>query len=416
MFLNQHLERAILLLKQRRYAEAEKEIKVSLSQHPQDALALRLLAECFLEQKRIAEAEAVIKDALVAAPDDDGVLYDYARVMVEKDDLVSAEKFLKEAILINPSDATYFGFLANIYFSQKDFDKALEKSEEGLTIDASNLLCLNIRSSALIKLNRKEEAFSTIDRALEQDPENEFTHTNYGWQHLEKGNHQKALEHFREALRLNPEYEFAKAGMVEALKARYLFYRLFLKYAFWISNMKSGMQWGIILGGYFLSRFLNNIAANNEALSPFLTPIIYLYSLFAFSTWVIVPLSNLFLRLNVYGRFALKPKEITTSNFVGVSLAVAIFGFVGNLFDESQRFLSMFVVGLGMMIPLSSMLSSEKPTNRLILLSGAIGVGILGLLGIIVAFRDNEGFNQFTMYFLYGVIIYQFVANAFRND
>jgi hypothetical protein len=76
----------------------------------------------------------------------------------------------------------------------------------------------------------------------------------------------------------------------------------------------------------------------------------------------------------------------------------------------------MFVVGLGMMIPLSSMLSSEKPTNRLILLSGAIGVGILGLLGIIAAFRDNEGFNQFTMYFLYGVIIYQFVANAFRND
>ena len=62
--------------------------------------------------------------------------------------------------------------------------------------------------------------------ALGRNPENAHTNANQGWSLLHGGQPGKALEHFREALRLDPDLEFARAGMVEALKADPLgFYR-----------------------------------------------------------------------------------------------------------------------------------------------------------------------------------------------
>ncbi|MCH5600269.1 hypothetical protein [Niabella ginsengisoli] len=61
-------------------------------------------------------------------------------------------------------------------------------ADKALEIDAENLLGLNMRSSALVKLNRKEESFETIEGALRNDPNNAYTHANYGWGLLENGN------------------------------------------------------------------------------------------------------------------------------------------------------------------------------------------------------------------------------------
>ncbi len=65
---------------------------------------------------------------------------------------------------------------------------------------------------ALVKLGRKAEAGADDRAALLRDPENALTHANQGWALLEQGDHGKALEHFREALRIDPEIEWARAG------------------------------------------------------------------------------------------------------------------------------------------------------------------------------------------------------------
>ena len=64
---------------------------------------------------------------------------------------------------------------------------------------------LNLRAMALVQLGRKDEAAATLGSALADDPENALTHANQGWALLHQGDHAKALEHFREALRLDPE-------------------------------------------------------------------------------------------------------------------------------------------------------------------------------------------------------------------
>ena len=65
-----------------------------------------------------------------------------------------------------------------------------------------------------------DEAIQTMEYALAQDPENELTHATVGWNYLEKGKHKIAVNHFREALRIDPNYNNAKDGLKESLKSK----------------------------------------------------------------------------------------------------------------------------------------------------------------------------------------------------
>jgi tetratricopeptide (TPR) repeat protein len=405
-------ERARLLMEQRRYKEAEKELQRNLSSDPNNTDTLCLLSICKSEDKKYEEAEKLIKIAISLDPAYPYLIYVYAKILLDQDKNREAEKNIREAIHLEPHNADYFGLLAAIYLNQKEWDKALEFANKGLEISPDNLSCLNIRSTALLKLNKKEESYTTISEALNYDPENAITHTNLGWGLLEKGEHQKALVHFKKALQINPESDFAKHGMVEALKARYFIYSLFLKYAFWIGNMKGKAQWGILLGFYVGSRVLKSIAASNPTLKPFIMPVVFLYILFAISTWIIAPLSNLFLRLNVYGRYALSRTEIITSNFVGISLVIGLTAFITYLFLPEELFFMVGIFGLSMMIPLASMLGPEGKKGRLILIGYTSALGLVGVAALVLTLMGNSSGESLGILYLVGIMLYQWVANA----
>jgi tetratricopeptide (TPR) repeat protein len=405
------IERASQLIELSRYSEAEKYVKEVLTLDPSNVEAVVLLAVCKSEQGQHDKAIELIRQAISQQPDNDYHLYLHALFSFRKEDFKEAKKFIDNAISFNPLHADYFGLLASININQKDWQFALESANKGLSLDSENLTCLNLRSTALFKLDKKEEAYSTIQEALTQDPENDYTHTNVGWGQLEKGDHKKALEHFREALKLNPENESAKAGLVEGLKARYLFYRIFLKYAFWISNLKGKLQWVVILGFYFGSRFLNTLADRNPSLEPFIKPIVIAYTLFALSTWVIAPLSNLFLRLNVYGRYALTKDEIKSSNLVAVSFTIGLIGVALYLFKSLDLFFMIAFFGITMMIPLSSIFRPTKKSSQKILIGYAIGLVVVGVSAILLQFTTSNA-GIFPLIYFFGIVAYQFVANA----
>ncbi|SKC40388.1 tetratricopeptide repeat protein [Ohtaekwangia koreensis] len=409
--IQSQLERAQQLVTQQRYKDAETELRSILAQDPNNTQALALFAICLSELDRQPEAIQIIQSAIGQEPDNDYLLYLQSLFYFKADKLKDSEKFIRNAIAYDPHNADYLGLLAAIKLNQKEWKEALEYANNGLENDPDNLQCLNARSTALYKLDKKEEAYSTIQEALNKNPENELTHTNLGWSLLEKGEHKKALEHFREALKINPNYTYAKAGLVEGLKARYWFYRIFLKYSFWISNFKGQQQWIIIIGLYIGVRVLRNVAESNPALAPLLYPIVYLYMAFAISTWVITPLSNLFLRLNVYGRYALREEEISSSNLVGISLLVSIAGFAGLLLTGNFLFMMLGIFGIAMMIPLSSMYNPVKKSSRTILM---VYTGFLALTGIgaMYEFMNTGEIGMLSNVFIFGVLIYQWVANA----
>lgn len=65
---------------------------------------------------------------------------------------------------------------------------------------------------ALTQLGHKDEAASSLETALFRDPENAWTHANRGWQQLQHGDREQGMDHFREALRLDPTMDWARGA------------------------------------------------------------------------------------------------------------------------------------------------------------------------------------------------------------
>ena len=215
----------------------------------------------------------------------------------------------------------------------------------------------------------------------------------------------------REALRHDPENDYAKTGLVEALQARYWVYRLFLKYYFWMSRLSGGLQWGLIIGFYIGQWILSSLAIKYPAIEPFVGPVIILYLIFVLSTWIMQPLFNLFLRLNVYGRFALSKLQIKASNYLGIAL-------LGGIGSGIAYFLTLnTVVGFAAlacllsMIPLGSMYRPSQAKNRKILAGATLVIVLAGLGGIVHGLITGIGLNNTAIVFFVGIFSYQWLAN-----
>ncbi|NLR64573.1 tetratricopeptide repeat protein [Chitinophaga varians] len=395
------IQRAQLLLQQGRYQDALTTLKQHLSTSANDIDALFLLAICYLEMGKTEEGEQVVNNALSFAPDDDRFLYLKARLALNKNQYNEALLAISEAVAIHPYQADYFGMWSQILLFKKDYQGALQKAQEGLAIDPENLVCLNLRSNALFNLGKKEEAFSNLHEALEHNPENAYTHANLGWKWLEAGDHRKALEHFRESLKLDPNQQWAKSGMVQAMKARYWLYRQFLNYAFFMGRQKAGMQWLIIVGIFIFTQIASKV----------FFPLYVLLALAALSTWLIVPVSNLFLRLNPYGRYALTPQQIRVSTMVGCLLLVALLAAAAYWITAIPGLLAVAICSGVLLLPVSSMYAPESKKNKKIFRIYTLVLAVIGLLGITFAFITNDYANIFVAVMLIGVFLYQLLAN-----
>lgn len=405
------LSKVEILIQQKKFAEAEKILSALLSEDSNNFQLLVLLAEVHLQQDNLDKALSVINHAIGLYPDEPHGFYIKCRIALDQDNLNEAEKNINNAIELDPHDADYFALLATIKLTRKQFEDALRIANIALNIDAENILALNTRSAALHKLDRNTEAFNTIEGALREDPNNAYTHANYGWVLLERGEHVKALEHFKESLSNDPTFDYARTGMLEALKARNPIYRLFLNYSFFISNLTKNYQWGVLIGFFLGFKLLRMIANSNEALEPILTPIIIALALIAFSTWIIRPFSNLFLRFNKYGQFLLDDNEKANSNLVAISFGVSIVGAVLYFVLTDEKMLTVAGFGFTMMLPLGKLFLPSKHKHALLIYT--IALGVIGLISIVFTFMNGEVFNQFTGIYLLGVIIFSWLANYF---
>ena len=409
MIEDHRLSKVEILIQQDKFSEAEKILSNLLSEDPNNIHFLSLLAEVNLQQDKFDNANQIIDNAIGLSPDTPHLFFIKSRIAIQQGTLAQAEELINQAIESDARNADYFALLANIKLARKQFTEALDNADKALEIDSENIVGLNVRSSALNKLNRTEEAFDTIEGALREDPNNAFTHANYGWGLLEKGNHKKALEHFKEALTSDPTFAYAQAGMMEALKAKNPLYRMFLKYSFWMGNLTAKYQWGVIIGFFLGFRVLRSMARNNEALQPYLTPLIILLALFAFSTWVINPISNLFLRFNKYGQLLLNKKEKMSSNFVAASLSAFVAGLLLYFILSDERFLAIAVFGFAMMVPFSVMFSRSKYKNSMLIYT--IVLAVTGIAAIGITFTSDNMFNVMTSIFIIGFVVFQWVAN-----
>jgi len=403
------LQRAEILIDQGKYEGAERILQDLVKEAPGNAMVLGYYSVVSLNLNKNKRANELIKSAIKLAPTHDFFYYIEAQIALRFDKYDQAEKSLQTAIQLDPEEADYHAYYAFIKLDRKEYTVALENANHALSLDGENLMALNARARALNKLNDVEGAKQTIQDALQENPNNAYTHANFGWNLLEKGDKKKALTHFKEALKIDPNSDIARAGMVEALKAKYLLYRLFLKYTFWIGNLSQKYQWAVIIGFYVMTNFISSLARNNPALEPYLSPVIYSLAAIALSTWLIGPFSNLAFRLNKYGKHLLTKKERISSNFVGISLLFSIVSFAGYFVVKQNYLLSAGIFGLAMTLPLGSMLKATKPKYLLIICTAILAA--IGLSAIGVTYLTGILETKVSTVFLFGFVAFQFAAN-----
>jgi tetratricopeptide (TPR) repeat protein len=421
--MNPQFQRALLLYEQDRFEMAEAELRQVLAAEPDDAYAHAVLSLCLTARRALNEATTEAQQAIFLSPDLDFAHYALAWVLHHRQRNKEALAAIREAVRLDPDDANYLALEAQIHLDEKRWQEALVAAERGLQSDSEHVACTNLRAIALVRLGRKSEAGATIDAALRRHPDNALTHANQGWAYLEQNDPQKALEHFREALRLEPGHEWARAGLVEALKARNIVYGLMLRYFLWMAKLPRGVQFGVIIGGVVLNNMLRATAKSHPALAPFVLPVRIVYLTLVLLTWTADPLFNLLLRVNKFGRLALTDEQRRASSwFAAVVIPALVCLGLCLYFGFGSFFILLALVFGFLMIPVSASFKASEGWPRTLLICCTIGLAVAGFVALgLVAFGISQGATGkiwstrgggLLGLFVVGCVLFMWVANV----
>jgi tetratricopeptide (TPR) repeat protein len=407
--MSAHIERAQILLQQSRAADAEREAMLALAQAPDHPLAHAYLALSRSEQGKLGPAEEAARQAVALAPDVAFFHYVLGVVLHRQDKDAEAQRAVEEAIRLVPEEESHFALLSSIHLARRDWAAALEAAERGLALNPEDVQNANLRSMALVRLGRKAEAMETVDYALGREPDNAVSHANQGWNCLHRNDPRRAQDHFREALRLDPDLEYARHGMLEALKARNPVYRGMLAYFLWMARQSGKMQAAFLIVTFFVIRFVRNLAETKPTWGVFLWPLVVLFYAFVYLSWTAVPMFNLLLRFDKFGKFVLSRDERRATTWFGACLALALGGLgLWAWGDELGALVAIVGAGLSMAV---SMTFGRTGKSRLWFGVATAGLAAIGLCGLgLLAFNVGVGMTAFSV-FCIGFFVMQIAAN-----
>ncbi|MCU0863413.1 MAG: tetratricopeptide repeat protein [Planctomycetes bacterium] len=316
-------QRAIQLCQHRRWAMAAQELRALLTAEPDHAPAHAMLAQVLAQQDELDAALQEARTAVGLQPDLDFAHGALAAVHWQRGELPAAATAIRAAIELDPDDVGHRATLAQICIAQKRWDEALAAADDGLALSPEHTDCLNLRALALTKLGRRQEAADSVEASLAHDPDNPYTHQTRGYALLHRGDPRQALHHFQEALRRDPTLDGARAGLVEALKARNPIYRVVLGWFLWLGRFSGARQMQIMIGLWLGTRLLSRALRDggHERLADLVG---YSWLGFVLLTSCAVPLFNLILLLHPVGRHALEPGARRDALALGATAATTI--------------------------------------------------------------------------------------------
>jgi tetratricopeptide (TPR) repeat protein len=232
----------MLLYNQKRYAMAADEFRKELAQNPNSALSMAMLALSLVYDRKPNEALTSAQAAIAADPERAFVHYALASVVIGpglrthqlryfrnyrllwrqfwyRRRLRKATPHALEAIRLDPHNPDFLALMAAVELDLQNPWKSQEWSEKALAARPDHVRSINLRARALAKRARASEARETFQRALALDPDGAATRYQGGWTHLQVGDADQAVEHFTEAVRLDPNSVSAHDGLRAARRS-----------------------------------------------------------------------------------------------------------------------------------------------------------------------------------------------------
>lgn len=306
--MSDHLARGHLLLHQGRHPEAEACLRQAIAADPDDARAYTELAQCLVEQDgRKRDALATIDRAVALEPDAALIHSQRALILSRLDRDREALEAAERAIALDPETSTHFSVKAQALAGLQRYREAEENARFALAHNADDTFAANLLAHLLRVQGKKAESELAAEKLLADGPEDPYAHGNAGWTALQRGDHRAAEAHFREALRLDADFDLARRGLLESFRARSAFYRLYLRWGFLMQRFTSKAQWGIIIGLLLLYHFGRTLLSAIHPLAS--VGIVTLYLGFVLWVWLAPGIGNLLILIDRSARLALRSGE-----------------------------------------------------------------------------------------------------------
>lgn len=357
-----------------RHEEAVANLHRHLAHHPDDSMGhIELAINRMNMEGQLTNALEDAKRATGLMPGEAFPLALQSRILSRLDREKEALPMAESAIALDPEFDYAWSSKGIALIGLSRWKEAEESLRQALEIDPDSETASNLLSHALRMQNRLSESEDESRRRLARDPENAFSFANSGWAALQRGQIKEAEGLFKESLRLDPNMEYAREGLKQSYRARSAFFRLFLKWAFFMQRFSEGNRLAIAIGMIVGFKVLRHLFAS---VNPVLViPLAIAYYLFLFGTWLASGLANFFLLSDANARLSLdkgeKAEGVVVGTFFIGGLLLLITGLALTQYGIS-------VIGGGLMIaaiPFSMVFTNPSGKGRLVF--GALGTLIL---------------------------------------
>lgn len=375
------LSHGLLLQDQGRLEEAEACFYSVLAREPDNDFVYGRLALCQMSQPgKKRRALDTIAEAIRLRADEPFYFSVKAIVLGELHRGKEALEAAETAVRLNPEDTFALSAKANAYCAMDRWAEAEEWSRHALALDGDNAMAANILAHTLRMQGKRQLNAEAVERLLAADPEDSFAHVNAGWTALQAKDQPRAEQHFREALRLDPESDMAREGLLESFRARSWFYRAYLSYCFFMQRYTKGKQWMIFLGAFAVYQVSRKYL---ESLNPVYSGVLVAVWLgLVLWVWLAPGIGNFLILLDRSARLALKPAERHQGIAVG---GVFIAGALATIAGLVSGYYPILLAGVGMLattIPASLTFGNASSRGRLVF--GSITVLLYMAAGIMI--------------------------------
>ena len=310
------LQRAIQLRELHRHEEAEALFLQYLASEPEDPTGHVELALTRLEMdKRGKDALESIETAISLEPEVAEFFAIQSLVLTKIGQDEIALKAAEKAVALDAELPFAWATKGSALGAMQKWQLAEEACRQALVLDADYEFALNQLAIFLRMQGKVDDSSGEVAARLERDAEDPLAHANAGWASFQAGDLKQAEIHFQESLRLEPTMEYARMGLRETYKARSVFYRIYLKWVFFLQKYSEKQQLFIMLGVFLAYRVGRGVLQNID--TRLAIALAVLYGFFAFGSFLASGIGSFLLLKDRAARLTLTRPEKLEGFFVG---------------------------------------------------------------------------------------------------
>jgi len=218
-FAPTHLTIGNALMKLNRADEAVNAYRAALAIRPEYPEAMRNLSGLLSQRGAVDEAIDLARRSIAHQPDSSHAWYNLGCALHRQNRLDEAADALSRALALEPRFARAYSELGEVLLKMKAFDRTIESFNQSLEIEPSAVVHYRI-AIALLEQGKREEAIAACLKAQSLGFADQNLFNTLGTIHHQMGQIDKAIEFFRQALAIQPDFSPAQwnLGLLHLLK------------------------------------------------------------------------------------------------------------------------------------------------------------------------------------------------------